>query len=262
MTQNYQITGMTCNGCRAKVQNLLEGTTGVTGVKINLEKGEAIIEMKKTIPEAVFKSALQDYPKYQIVQTTHAIPGPTDRTPAGTDAIPTKIIPEDLESKSWLATYKPLLLIFLYITTISLVAAGRDTGSAPGFNPMAAMRVFMAGFFLTFSFFKLLDITSFADSYSMYDIIAKKFKAWGYLYVFIEALLGLSYALNFHPLITSLVTVVVMSVSIIGVLKSVLEKNKIKCACLGAVFNLPMSSVTIIEDALMLAMGVIMVFHQ
>jgi hypothetical protein len=52
-----------------------------------------------------------------------------------------------------------------------------------------------------------------------------------------------------------------MSISIIGVLQSVLNKKKIQCACLGAVFNLPMSTVTIIEDALMIAMSGLMLFH-
>ncbi|RYZ78221.1 MAG: heavy-metal-associated domain-containing protein, partial [Proteobacteria bacterium] len=43
-----------------------------------------------------------------------------------------------------------------------------------------------------------------------------------------------------------------------GVLQSVLNKRKIQCACLGAVFNLPMSTVTIIEDGLMIAMSAVM----
>ena len=51
-----------------------------------------------------------------------------------------------------------------------------------------------------------------------------------------------------------------MSISIIGVLQAVLNKKKIQCACLGAVFKLPMSTITIIEDALMILMSGIMVF--
>lgn len=50
----------------------------------------------------------------------------------------------------------------------------------------------------------------------------------------------------------------VMSISIIGVLQSVLNKKKIQRACLGAVFNLPMSTLTIIEDFLMIAMSAAM----
>ena len=59
-------------------------------------------------------------------------------------------------------------------------------------------------------------------------------------------------------MLTNIVTFVVMTVSIAGVLQSVFNKRKIKCACLGAVFNLPMSTITIIEDALMIGMSAVM----
>ena len=87
--------------------------------------------------------------------------------------------------------------------------------------------------------------------------IAKQFRSWGYIYAFIELGLGIAYAINFNPIITNAVTFVVMTISIVGVLQSVLNKRKIQCACLGAVFNLPMSTVTIIEDALMIGMSVL-----
>lgn len=116
----------------------------------------------------------------------------------------------------------------------------------------------MAGFFIVFSFFKLLNLKGFAESYAMYDVVAKKWDGWGYGYAFTELALGLAFLIGFNPILTNAVTLVVMTVSIIGVLQSVLNKRKIKCACLGAVFNLPMSTITIIEDALMIGMSAIM----
>jgi hypothetical protein len=120
---------------------------------------------------------------------------------------------------------------------------------------MRWMNHFMAGFFLVFSFFKLLNLQGFAESYAMYDVVAKNWQGWGYVYAFIELALGIAFLTGFYPLITNGVTFLVMTVSIIGVLQSVLNKRKIKCACLGAVFNLPMSTITIIEDVLMIAMS-------
>jgi hypothetical protein len=73
--------------------------------------------------------------------------------------------------------------------------------------------------------------------------------------------LGLAYLVNFNPLVTNVLTFTVMSISIVGVLQSVLNKRKIQCACLGDVFKLPMSTVTIIEDALMIAMSGYMVMQ-
>ena len=51
-----------------------------------------------------------------------------------------------------------------------------------------------------------------------------------------------------------------MGFSSIGVIQSVVDKKKIKCACLGAVFNVPMTTVTIIEDLLMVVMAVFMLW--
>jgi hypothetical protein len=121
-----------------------------------------------------------------------------------------------------------------------------------------AMQNFMGGFFLAFSFFKLLDLRGFADSYRMYDVVAIRIPAYGYVYPFIELLLGVAYVTAFHPIATNLATLVVMSVSAIGVVQSLLEKRKIRCACLGTVFNLPMSTVTLVEDSTMIAMAAVM----
>ena len=130
------------------------------------------------------------------------------------------------------------------------------------FDVMQFMQHFMAGFFLVFSFFKFLDLKGFAESYAMYDVIAKRMPAWGYIYPFVELGLGLAFCINYQPYLTNIVTLIVMSISIIGVLQSVLNKSKIQCACLGAVFKLPMSSVTIIEDGLMIAMSAAMLFQM
>ncbi|MEZ2338132.1 heavy-metal-associated domain-containing protein [Mucilaginibacter sp. RCC_168] len=239
MTHTYQITGMTCSGCQHKVETLLSQVKGVQNVDISLAEGTADISMAQHIPTSTLQDALKDYPKYQLSEAQH--------TPAMSMDM------EDTENRTWLATYKPILLIFGYILTIAIIAGYMEHG----FMTMTAMRVFMSGFFLTFSFFKLLNLQGFADSYSMYDIVAKRFRAWGYIYAFIELGLGLAFALDVQPFAVNAVTFVVMTVSLIGVLQSVLNKRKIQCACLGAVFNLPMSTVTIVEDALMIVMSAV-----
>lgn len=106
----------------------------------------------------------------------------------------------------------------------------------------------------------MLDLQGFADSYRMYDILAKKVSLWAYLYPFVELGLGIAFLINLSPVITNLVTLVVMLVSIVGVIQSVLNKKAIKCACLGSVFNLPMSTVTIIEDGWMILMSGVMLW--
>ena len=232
MIHTYQLTGMTCGGCEAKVKSSLLNLENVKSVEVSRESDTATISMDKHIALSDFQEAIGGKEsKYQIVAMQH------------------NEVAE--QAKSWFATYKPILLIFGYITMVTLLIQMRNNS----FDFMQWMGHFMAGFFLVFSFFKLLNIKAFAESYQMYDVVAKQIPVWGYLYAFIELGLGLAYVISFQPMLTNIVTFVVMSISIIGVLQSVLNKKKIQCACLGAVFNLPMSTVTIIEDALMIAMS-------
>jgi hypothetical protein len=155
---------------------------------------------------------------------------------------------------SWLATYRPLLLILAYLLAASVSVQMPQNGLA-GVHWHETMRYFMAGFFLVFSFFKLLDVPAFADAYAGYDLLAKRWHGWGLMYPFVELALGLAYLANWNPLLINWVTLVVMGFSAIGVIQAVLDKRSIRCACLGAVFKLPMSTVTIIEDVGMVAMA-------
>lgn len=235
MTHTYTITGMTCNNCVAKVQQLLSGVDGVEKITIDRENNKADISMHHHIQTSALQHALKDHSKYQLSEQINHHSATTEEEP-----------------KTWFETYKPVILIFAYITGITLLIE-----TINGFNVMHWMNNFMGAFFLTFSFFKMLDLKGFAESYFSYDIIAKRWMGYGYVYAVIELLLGLAFISGFNPVLTNSITFVVMSVSIIGVLQSVLNKRKIKCACLGAVFNLPMSTITIIEDLLMIVMSAI-----
>lgn len=248
MIHEYQVTGMTCSSCVAKIQTALLKVPHITAVVIVKDENKATITMSEHIAVESLQTALGT--RYSI----------TELKPAVLANPLTAYIDDSLtdEKKSWVETYKPVLLVFFYITLItSLVQLWNDS-----FSWMQWMRHFMAGFFLVFSFFKLLNLEGFADSYRMYDLIAKKFKGWPYWYAFIELGLGLAFLVNFNPLMTNLITFILMSVSVVGVLQSVLNKRKIKCACLGAVFNLPMSTITIIEDGLMIAMSGFMILNH
>lgn len=239
MTHTYKITGMTCEACEDKVKHLLSQVKNVTAVKVDRTKNEAEISMSTHIDTPTLQNALKDHPRYQLSDKDVVM----HHTP---------VFEED--QKSWIQTYKPILLVFGFITGVTLLVQTENEQ----FQWMQWMNHFMAGFFLVFSFFKLLNLQGFADSYSTYDIIAKRWRGYGYLYAFIELFLGISYLTGFSPLFVNWLTFIVMSISLIGVLQSVLNKRKIKCACLGDVFNLPMSTITIIEDVLMILMALFM----
>lgn len=235
----YQVSGMTCGSCVARVKAALAPMADE--VEVTLQPPEVLLKNNKH-PLAVLNEVLAAVGHYHLTAMTVSSAAPS-------------ISPIE-EQKSWLATYFPLLLIFGFILLVTL---SNQFAQNAVFSLEHWMIHFMAGFFLVFSFFKLLDVRGFADSYAMYDLLAMRFKFYGYVYPFIELGLGLAYLIAWQPLITHWITFIVMTFSSLGVIRSVRNKQKIRCACLGAVFNLPMSTITIIEDLLMAGMALWMI---
>ena len=240
MTHTYKVTGMTCAGCTAKVKNELLKTGDITAAEVQLQAPQATITMQKHVPVKILQEAISRAGHYTIEETeeSHSMPAIMEDEPASN-------------------SYFPVFLIFGYITVITLLAQW----ARGGFEWMSWMRYFMAGFFLVFSFFKLMNLRGFAEGYGTYDVVARKIPVWGFIYPFIELGLGFAFLLNIFPLATTITTLVVMSVSCIGVIQVLLKKQRFQCACLGTIIKLPLSKVTLLEDLLMVTMsGITLLF--
>ncbi|MBY0611916.1 MAG: heavy metal translocating P-type ATPase [Beijerinckiaceae bacterium] len=230
---SYAIQGMTCNGCLNKVTSVLKRLS--PDVRVTLDPPRATFDgLAPTLPDV--RSALAETGKYTAA--------PVEETFAGSVA--------EMQTRSWLQTYQPLLLIVAYIAVASLAGGGTD--------PMVWMNHFMAGFFLVFSFFKLLDIRGFADSFASYDLLAARWRAYGFIYPFIELALGAAFLFGWQPRLANVLTIIVMGFGSLGVIDALRKKQAIRCACLGTVLNLPMSTVTLVEDTAMVAMAAAMLF--
>lgn len=153
-----------------------------------------------------------------------------------------------------LKNFKPLICIILLIVALTIIHQLHY-----GFNVMDALRIFMAFFFLIFGFFKIINISAFAQSYAEYDLISQKYYWYGFLYPFLELGLSFAYFINWHPFLTNILTLIVMLISALGVFIELRKGKQIACACLGVVFKLPMTYVTLAEDLLMAAMAMIMI---
>jgi len=234
-------TDLHCGACVARVGPLLDAAPGVARWAADTSGPQAVLTVEGDDITAARVDALIRPAGYRVLGEE---PPPQllalGRAPAAPPEKPT--------------SYYPLALILFFL----LGAVGLTELAAGRFDAMRAMGHFMAGFFLVFSFFKLLDVRAFADAYRGYDVVAAKWPAYGYVYPFIELALGAAYLAHAAPLATNVVTLVVMGVSTVGVVKALVARRKIRCACLGTVFNLPMSKVTLVEDVLMLGMAAAM----
>ena len=253
----YPLTGLHCNACVGRVSKALMPLA--SSVSVSLSPMQVVLTGASADFETL-RAAVENAGKYTLLPPLAPDSG-SNQEPNKTVAqsIRAQTAPENIVNEgaqpSWLTTYSPLLLIVAYILGGSVLLQVGLGGTA-SVTVDETMRYFMAGFFLVFSFFKLLDIRAFADAYQGYDLLAKRWRGWALLYPFVELALGVAYLTNVNPLATYWVTVVVMGFSAIGVVQAVLAKRTIQCACLGTVFKLPMTTVTIVEDLGMVAMAV------
>ena len=234
-------TNLRCGACVDSIRPLFEGRPDVVRWHADVSTPEKWFEVEGTI-SADQVAALLAQKGYRVLD----------------DVKPISPSPASQPSAPGLSRYWPLLLILFYLLSITALIEIVNGH----FEPMRAMAHFMAGFFLVFSFFKLLDVKAFAQSYSSYDVVAKRWFGWGYVYPFVEMLLGIAYLTHFNMMVTNIITLVVMVIGTVGVMQSLLAKRTIQCACLGAVFNLPMSWVTLVEDLLMAGMAVTMLLNS
>ncbi len=240
MKHTYNIQGMTCGNCKSSVEKYLSEINNVTDVSVNLERGEAEITMSSHIDTKVFQKSLPE--KYILTEKN----------------VFTSVEPSSYEieqEKSKLQQLKPLLLIIFYIVSASILLHYKS------WSWDSFMLDFMGLFYIVFSFFKMLDLKGFPESFRMYDPLAKKVPAYGKVYPFVETGLGLMFLMRFEVNIALIITLIVLGITTIGVTKTLLDKKSIRCACLGTALKLPMTEATFIENAIMIVMAVLMLLN-
>jgi copper chaperone CopZ len=223
METKYRIDGMSCAGCARKIELALVNFAESARVDFEAES-LSLTGLRGT--HADLNAKLAGIGGYRLL--------PIELT----------------QSKSQqFKPYYPLTLIIGYIAVVSLADAD---------NASIWMRHFMAGFFLVFSFFKLLNLNKFADSYGRYDLLAMRWRAYGKIYPFIELGLGLAYLFSWHLGLVLWLTFAVTAFSSLGVLRLMSKKQIVRCACLGGILNVPVSTITLIEDVVMTVMALAM----
>lgn len=237
MTHTYKVTGMTCNGCRASVEEKLTALKQVEEVTVDLENSEAEIKMSSHILVSELQAVLPD--KYQI----------SDKEETNVSSLASS---KSATNTSEFQQLFPLFLIFGYIITASILL-----NSNP-WNGGDFMLDFMGLFYIVFSFFKLLDLKGFPKSFKMYDPLAKAFPVYGWVYPFIEIALGLAFLMRFQVEIALIITLLILGITTVGVTQALFSKKTIQCACLGTALKLPMTKATFIENTVMIVMAILM----
>lgn len=148
--------------------------------------------------------------------------------------------------KHKLSDYIPLFVVFAFIALSSWIYLNITSHTLTN-----SMNAVMGFFFLYFSLFKVLNLPGFAEGYQEYDLIAHNFKLWGWIYPFIEITLATLFLINYQSVWLYLATIIITLINVIGVAIKLAKREKFMCLCLGTVLKVPLTTVSLIEYALM-----------
>lgn len=103
---------------------------------------------------------------------------------------------------------------------------------------------------------KLQDLRSFSTMFLNYDLLARRWVRYGYIYPFGEALAGILMVAHVLPIISVPVALFIGTVGAVSVFKAVyVDKRELKCACVGGNSNVPLGFVSLTENLFMIGMG-------
>lgn len=149
--------------------------------------------------------------------------------------------------------YWPLIVVIL----VSFLGGAAITYQKKTMAMMPFMIHFMGFFFLFLSTFKFWDLPGFHEGFQMYDLLASRAKVYGYVYPFLELIIAMGFLAHFLLPAVAIFTFILMAFSALGVVKAVMAGLDIRCACMGTKLDLPLSTVSIVEN---LGMGIMSLF--
>jgi hypothetical protein len=123
-----------------------------------------------------------------------------------------------------------------------------------------AMTDFMGVFFLIAGILKLYNLNAFAHAYARYDLLAQQSIHYGYFYPFIELALAIGYLSKLYLKQLNVFTLVLMLFNALGVFLQLKKGTQFECACMGTLFKVPLTYVTLLEDLIMAGMAMYMLF--
>lgn len=152
------------------------------------------------------------------------------------------------------ATYAPVIALFGVAALMAAAAAWAMTG--------AVLTIHAAEWFVAFSMallalMKLRDVSGFAVMFLNYDLLARRWVPYGYVYPFAELFAGVLMIAGVMTWLAAPVALFIGGIGAVSVFKAVyIDRRELKCACVGGDSNVPLGFISLLENLMMIGMAV------
>ena len=229
----YRVEGMTCQACADSIESAISVLPDVSFASVSLLDKELLVQSDQILDLKHLNSAISTSGDYKILSNDPSL---------------FSRIYNYFDSK------KPIVIALILVSLSSLSLQVPNSS----FNLDSWLTSYMGIFFLLFSFLKLLNVSGFSMTFKRYDVISKQFGPFAIAYPFIELLLALAFLTQSFLILANGATLIFMISQSIGVIQVMKNGENVQCACMGTAISLPISSLTLFENLVMISMATYM----
>ena len=157
-------------------------------------------------------------------------------------------------------SYRPVAALFA-MTLLMALAASTAVHGTP--FTTQALAWFIAFSMVVLALLKLQDVEKFSSMFLNYDLLAKRWVPYSYIYPFAEGLAGVLMIAGVATWLSVPVALFIGTIGAVSVFKAVyVDKRELKCACVGGSSNVPLGFVSLTENLMMIGMAVWMALAE
>ena len=154
-------------------------------------------------------------------------------------------------------TYRPVIALFAMTAAMAMAASYAVSGEA---LTMRAAEWFIGMSMVVLALLKLQNVETFATMFLNYDLLAKRWVPYSYIYPFAEGLAGVLMVAGALTWLSVPIALFIGTIGAVSVFKAVyVDRRDLKCACVGGSSNVPLGFISLTENVMMVAMAVWMV---
>jgi glutaredoxin len=150
-------------------------------------------------------------------------------------------------------SYRPVIALFAMTALTAMAASYAVTGDP--FTVRAA-EWFIAFSMVVLALLKLQNVESFATMFLNYDLLAKRWVPYSYVYPFAEGTAGVLMVAGALSWLSVPLALFIGTIGAVSVFKAVyIDKRELKCACVGGSSNVPLGFISLTENLMMIGMA-------
>ncbi|HYD38944.1 MAG TPA: MauE/DoxX family redox-associated membrane protein [Allosphingosinicella sp.] len=150
-------------------------------------------------------------------------------------------------------SYRPVVALFA-LTALLAAAASHAAYGSP--FTLRAAEWFVGFSMVVLALLKLQNVETFSTMFLNYDLLARRWVPYSYVYPFAEALAGLLMVAGALAWLSVPVALFIGSIGAVSVFKAVyIDRRELKCACVGGSSSVPLGFVSLTENLMMIAMA-------